>query len=113
MMRTMVAAAALALGGAVLAQDGAGKGREGEAGKVSAKASLRFSQVDANGDGKLTKVEWLGFFAKLDANKDGVISAEEAGEGSVPVPGKGREGAGRKGGEGDRGEGKGGKGDGK
>lgn len=105
MIRTMVVV--LALCGAGLAQEGGGN-KGGEGGKAAPKpaaAGLSFSQIDTNGDGIISKVEWLAYFAKLDLNKDGVISAEEAG-GAAPAPANngGEGGAKRKGGEGEGGK---------
>lgn len=114
----------LAASGTLLAQEG--KGREGGEGARSASrgAPLNFTQIDANGDGIVTKSEILAFFAKLDANKDGNLSRDElasasggeAGEGAAPRK-RGAEGA-RKGdgakrtGEGEGGARKAGEGDG-
>jgi len=39
----------------------------------------RFKQLDRNGDGKLTPDELQGeWFVRLDANKDGFVTLEEA-----------------------------------
>lgn len=107
MGRMLMVVAALAICGAVAAQEG-GKGKEGSTPRNAAPAaSLTFAQIDANADGQISKVEWLAFFAKLDVNKDGVITADEA-AGSASTGGG--DGAKKKGGEGER---KSGKGDGK
>lgn len=107
MKRILAIMAALGLCGAVLAQEGGGKGKEG--GAAPKAPSLTFSQIDANGDGQISKVEWLAFFAKLDANRDGQITAAEAGGAAPPPAGdggtkkKGGDGDGKKGGKGDGG----------
>lgn len=104
MNRMMTMVAVLGLCGAGLAQEGGG-GKGGEGGKQAPKAaSLTFTQIDANGDGAISKAEWLAFFTKLDANKDGTISVEES-SGNAPAGGEGGkkkqgDGAGKKGGEG-------------
>jgi len=46
---------------------------------------IRFSEMDSNGDRKITRKEWRGkasAFRKLDKNKDGVLSGVEV---EVPV----------------------------
>ncbi len=39
--------------------------------------TLSFKALDLDGDGKVTKAEFMDAFDKLDRNHDGVISADE------------------------------------
>lgn len=39
--------------------------------------TLSFKSLDLDGDGKVTREEFMEAFAKLDRNHDGVISADE------------------------------------
>ena len=39
--------------------------------------TLSFKALDLDGDGKVTKAEFMDAFEKLDRNHDGVISADE------------------------------------
>lgn len=59
--------ATLAAGGIALAAIGPGAGR--------------FGAVDGNGDGRITRAEWVAAanarFVKLDANRDGALVASE------------------------------------
>jgi hypothetical protein len=81
------AAATLAVGGVALAAGGA-------PGSLGAGWG-RFAAVDPDGDGKVTRAEWLAAanarFAALDANRDGSLAV-----GELPPPGRhGRGGRGR------------------
>ena len=74
---------------AVLAQQPAATGRDGQRQQMQAKAQARFSESDRNHDQKLSLAEFQQArnqrlaeqFARLDANKDGGLTQEETDQG--------------------------------
>jgi Ca2+-binding EF-hand superfamily protein len=72
-----------------LAQQPASGNRDARRAEMQAKADARFKQSDSNHDGKLSQAEWRAAreqrlaeeFARLDANKDGGLTADEMRQG--------------------------------
>lgn len=77
-----VASAALALAVPALAQSPQGARAPGEPGDAAA----RFRQVDTDGDGAISRTEWVaagrpeGAFGRFDADGDGKLSRSELAE---------------------------------
>jgi len=85
-----LAVAALAfvcLGGVGLAQEEKKKNPPQNAQAQPAALHVRFADLDANKDGKVTKGELEAFFARLDADQDGGILPAEFNAAAAAAPG--------------------------
>ncbi len=87
MKRAIIGTFALSLAaGVAYAQDNAGAAGAAGASSQGGSASLQFSTVDSNGDGRISSAEaqahsqLRGSFATLDANSDGHLSQSEFGK---------------------------------